>query len=31
MRSAESAGMTYSQVLKKIVDMAYARKGQVSL
>jgi len=31
MRSAESAGISYSQVLKKIVDMAYSRKGQVSV
>lgn len=31
MRSAETAGISYSQVLKKIVDMAYSRKGQVSV
>ena len=31
MRSAESAGISCSQVLKKIVDMAYLRKGQVSV
>ena len=31
MRSAEAAGISYSQVLKKLVDMAYARKGQVSV
>ena len=31
MRSAENSGLSYSQVLKKIVDMAYARKGQVSV
>ena len=29
MRSAETAGMAYSQVLKKIVQMAYSRKGKV--
>lgn len=31
MRSAEAAGISYSQVLKKLVDMAYARKGKVSV
>jgi D-alanine-D-alanine ligase len=31
MRSAEAAGISYSQVLKKIVEMAFARKGKVSL
>lgn len=31
MRSAEAAGMSYSQVLKKLVEMAYARKGKVSV
>ena len=31
MRSAEAEGISYSQVLKKIVDMAYLRKGQVSV
>jgi len=31
MRSAEAAGMSYSQVLKKIINMAYSRKGQISV
>lgn len=31
MRSAEAEGISYSQVLKKIVEMAYSRKGQVSV
>jgi D-alanine-D-alanine ligase len=31
MRSAEAAGMTYSQVLKRLTDMAYSRKGRVSV
>jgi len=31
MRSAEAAGMSYSQVLKKLVNMAYARRGKVSV
>lgn len=31
IRSAEAAGISYSQVLKEIVDMAYSRKGQVSV
>ena len=30
MRSAEAEGITYSQVLKKLVEMAYGRKGQPS-
>lgn len=31
MRSAEADGMSYPQVLKKLVEMAYARKGLVSV
>jgi D-alanine-D-alanine ligase len=31
MRSAEADGMSYAQVLKKLVEMAYARKGKVSV
>jgi D-alanine-D-alanine ligase len=31
MRSAEADGMSYSQVLKKLAEMAYARKGKVSV
>lgn len=31
MRSAEADGMSYSQVLKKLVEMAYGRKGKVSI
>jgi D-alanine-D-alanine ligase len=31
MRSAEAAGISYSQVLEKLVGMAYSRKGQISV
>jgi len=31
MRSAEAEGISYSQVLKKLVDMAFTRKGEVSV
>ncbi len=31
MRSAEADGISYSEVLKKIVNMAYMRKGKVSV
>ncbi len=31
MRSAEAHGLSYSEVLKRLVNMAYARKGKVSV